>query len=436
MQAHRKPLVLVALAALLGAVFAYVSTADFALHLDRQVHPLHCSLVPGAEAVEEDAAAGCRAAMVSPYSSFFRRTMWGGIPVSLLALGTFAFLLAFSATLIIAPPRETRRPAGFLALASLVPLVTSIVYLVLALGSVGQLCKVCVGIYISSALLAGGVVWLLVRMKKGGSEGGFTPPERPIGPGVTAGGPAGGAQPHPRSKGRPLGPELRAAGWWVAWAVELALVVAVPVLVYRSSLPDYGRAIASCGGLTRTEDPRGILVPLGTAHPRRDATFVIDPLCPACRDFHRRLEDMGDLEKLDARMLLFPLDSSCNWMLDRPLHPGACVMSRAVLCAGDAARDVLEWGFENQEELTALARRDEAALVREVTQEFPRVEGCIGERRTERRLETGLQWAVDNHLPVLTPQLYIEGRRLCDEDTDLGLEYAMKRMLAASGPRR
>ena len=40
-----------------------------------------------------------------------------------------------------------------------------------------------------------------------------------------------------------------------------------------------------------------------------------------------------------------------------------------------------------------------------------------------------LRWAVANALPVMTPQLFVDGKRLCDEDTDLGLEYTLTQML-------
>ena len=169
---------------------------------------------------------------------------------------------------------------------------------------------------------------------------------------------------------------------------------------------------------------------LHTPEPRVKALFVVDPLCPACKALHERLEDDGTLDTLDARAVLFPLDSKCNWMLDRPLHPGACVIARATLCAGNRARQVLEWAYDEQKELADLGRRDEAALEHRVAQRFGTIGECMASRETARRLEAGLQWAVDAHLPVMTPQLYIgPGQRLCDEDTDLGLEYAMSRLL-------
>src|SRR5688572_18482182 len=77
-------LFIVAMAA--GLMFASVSTYDFAQHLDRQVHDIRCSFVPGlADAGAKEEQAGCQVTMMSPYSSVFRRALWGGLPVSLPA---------------------------------------------------------------------------------------------------------------------------------------------------------------------------------------------------------------------------------------------------------------------------------------------------------------------------------------------------------------
>src|SRR5438045_5982827 len=84
---------MVALAgALLGTTFASVSTSDFMQHLDRQVHAIHCSIIPGAG--KELGESGCRTVMMSPYSSFFREAVWGGVPLALWALAVFAFIAA------------------------------------------------------------------------------------------------------------------------------------------------------------------------------------------------------------------------------------------------------------------------------------------------------------------------------------------------------
>jgi hypothetical protein len=36
---------------------------------------------------------------------------------------------------------------------------------------------------------------------------------------------------------------------------------------------------------------------------------------------------------------------------------------------------------------------------------------------------------VNNQLRISTPQLFVEGTRLCDEDTDLGMDYALSRLI-------
>src|SRR3569623_1082304 len=86
MRAMRPPtwLVVVLVGAVLGLVFAGVSTYDFVQHLDRQVHSLHCSFIPGV--THSDPTSGCQVAMMSPYSSIFRTHVWGGIPISLGAM--------------------------------------------------------------------------------------------------------------------------------------------------------------------------------------------------------------------------------------------------------------------------------------------------------------------------------------------------------------
>ena len=116
-------LVAVLVGALAGLVFAGVSTYDFVQHLDRQVHSLHCSFIPGAGA--ETGASGCHAAMMSPYSSVFRTSIWGGIPISLAAMAVFAFILFYALDLLLSRRKDDARATGFLALATLLPTLTS-----------------------------------------------------------------------------------------------------------------------------------------------------------------------------------------------------------------------------------------------------------------------------------------------------------------------
>ena len=69
---RRLPHILALAGALLGTVLAALSSYDFAKHLDRQVHALHC----GFGASGPNVASGCKVAMMSSYSSLFRGAVW------------------------------------------------------------------------------------------------------------------------------------------------------------------------------------------------------------------------------------------------------------------------------------------------------------------------------------------------------------------------
>jgi hypothetical protein len=124
-------------------------------------------------------------------------------------------------------------------------------------------------------------------------------------------------------------------------------------------------------------------------------------------------------------------------MIERTVHPGACAMSEALLCADDDARAVLDWVFEEQEALLAASKADPGEARRRVVARFPELAGCLGGAAVKARLNRALRFAVKNQLPVLVPQLYVGGTKLCDEDTDLGLEFMLPRLIAhAKAPPR
>ena len=180
------------------------------------------------------------------------------------------------------------------------------------------------------------------------------------------------------------------------------------------------------------DDPNHIFVPLAARSGGVFTLEVLDPLCPSCKGFEARLEASGHGERLDRQAVLFPLDASCNWMVGSTLHAGACTVSEAVLCAGDKAPDVVAWAFDHQDEVRGAAEADPEAAGRLVLGAFPNLKGCLGSTKVKARLNQSLRWAVRNELPVLTPQVYVDGVRICDADTDLGLDFALGRML--SGP--
>lgn len=392
------------LAAAAGLFFAGFSTHDFVEHLDRQVHSIHCSFIPGLTNPDATGSTGCHVTMMSPYSSVFRSSMWGGIPISLPAMAVFAFLLFRGVDLLVNRSSEDRGARLFLVAAAGLPLLASLVMGYISMVELGAACKLCIGIYVSSLVaFVAALLELRAASRPGlGSDIGIVGEDAPAD--------NGDMRDHLLSFGQGVG------------------FVAVPVLVYVIAMPDYSGFIGSCGSLTKPEDPYGVMVPLGP-QTGESAIEVFDPLCPACKGFEGRLDASGLGEKIARKAVMFPLDTECNWMVGTSLHPGACTVSKAVLCAEGKAEGVVDWAFENQEAIRTAATTDPKAAEKMVTAAFPDLASCIGSKVTEQRLNKSLRWAVANQLPVLTPQLYVNGVKLCDEDTDLGMEYALTRLL-------
>lgn len=223
---------------------------------------------------------------------------------------------------------------------------------------------------------------------------------------------------------------------WPEWFRGLGEGVGAVALLtglYIGFAPTESNDAEGCGVLTQSNDPKKILIP-SRYRQGTQAIMVLDPLCPACRGFEQRLDASGLGKKLDMQYALFPLDASCNWMLKKSLHPGACAVSEALLCRPEDAQRVLAWAFENQENLLKSAEKNDRALRKAIAKRFPKVKGCLGKSRVKAKLRNSLRWAVANALPILTPQLFVADRRVCDEDTDLGLEYTLTSMLAEIGP--
>jgi uncharacterized membrane protein len=420
MKIARNVAILALAASVLGLVFAAYSTFDYAQHLDRQIHAIHCSFIPGASATS-DAENPCKAALFSPYSALFRESYWGGVPISLFAVGAFSFFIGFALYLLVAQDRAPRKAFLFLGLVGVTPLLASMVMFFISLTRLNAFCKVCVGIYFSSALLAGAAVLALIHYLRTGRSA-TTPGSAvdPRGPTELA-----GSAPHPE------GSVLVT----VAWLAALGACAVLPATVYTSALPDYRPFLTSCGKLGTATEPHNALLKMKTERPVQPVTLFEDPLCPTCKAFHERLVDEGIFERLDVTMVLFPLDD-CNWMIDRPLHPGACMLSRAVLCNDKNARDVLEWSYSHQEDLRDLGKSNPAGLKAKIGDKWgAEVAACADDKSPTSpatiRLNRHLHFASTNHIPVSTPQMFLGDKRICDEDTDLGLKYTLAELAPA-----
>ena len=400
----RLHLVVFVVAMVAGLVFSSFSTYDFVQHLDRQVHDLHCSFVPGLAEVAAEGQSDCQVTLMSPYSSVLRSQFWGGIPISLPAMGVFAFLIFRGIDGLSRPGQERRASTGVTFAMSLLPLLASIVMGTIALVELDAACKLCIGVYGSSLVgfLAAGLA-------------------------------------HASARRIELEPSGKAGGSFLMAVLQLGAFVIVPVGAYVALTPDYSRFAGTCGELEDTADPGEVMVELDGHDGAAEVIEVLDPLCPTCRGFENRLKASGIEPKIHRKILLFPLDDNCNWNVTTAMHPGACTVSEAVLCAankgGPSARDVIDWAFEVQPELLEAAKKDPELVKKRIAAQFPELEACIGSPEVQARLNKSLRWAVKHSLPVLTPQVYVDGTKLCGEDTDLGLEYTMTQLIEKEGRR-
>ncbi len=401
-----------AVGAVLGLVFTGYSTYDFALYLDRQVHGIHCSFIPGLVGTDVSGSTGCHVTLMSPYSSVLRRMIWGGFPVSLPGMAVFALLLYRALALLVEPAKAADRSVtgAVLGLATL-PVLASIVMGGLAFVVLDAACKLCIGTYGASLVVFAGALGL----RRARASYGALLDDDPMADQTQL------ASPAAANPGREVA---------LAFA-QLGVFVLLPTAAWAAFMPDHDPHIGTCGSLVAPEDTHGFMLPMDP--PRAgavDAIELLDPLCPSCQGLEERLALSGHQDRLVRKAVLFPLDNSCNWMVGATLHPGACTISEAVLCAEGRAPEVVAWAFDNQEAIRAATTDDPDAAATMVTAAFPDLKSCVGKPAVRTRLNHGLRWAVKNELAVLTPQLFIGDQRVCDADTDLGLEYALDVMLA------
>jgi uncharacterized membrane protein len=434
----RRPLpwlVALLVAALVGTVFAAVSTYDFVQHLDRQVHALHCSFLPGLPGLagHESGESGCQVAMMSPYSSVLRSHVWGGLPIALGAMSVFAFLAFYALDLMVTRRKSDPRATGFLALATVLPAAASTVMLVISLTQLGTTCKLCVCIYVASAvcLVCGLVVWRKAVPGAGAvDEDDDGRRNRYRDEPAFVGTPKPGESSQARLVAIGVATGAASRGFLVGMFALGVAFVAVPALIYLAMVPDHARFIGTCEALPHPADGYGVMVSIDRGGAGGvPAIEVLDPLCPACRAFEQRLAASGLASRLARKAALFPLDNTCNWMVTEATHPGACVVSEAVLCAGAKAPDVIAWAFEEQDRIRRETKADPGAAARIVKQRFPELASCVGSPDARSRLNKSMRWVVANNIRVVTPQLFIDKVKLCDEDVDLGLEYTLSTML-------
>jgi protein-disulfide isomerase len=302
-----------------------------------------------------------------------------GLPVA--AWGALGYGLALLLAIAGLRPRRIREgwPAGLLFIVAVVAAAVAVTLALVSELAVGALCVLCAGSWaVSFALLA--AAWRACR------------PE-----GVAA---AIRADVDVLRR-RPL----IALGLLLAAVCGVALVAAAyPRYWERRALaavpPPPGPAAP--GAPAASQGPQGPLV----------VVEFSDYECPFCAVKHEEtkalLAGRSDVTLVRRH---FPLDSECNPAVPRRMHPGACDLARAAICAEEQGKlppmdDAL---FRNQQ-----AKRPVEELARSVGLDLPQFRRCLGAPETDARLRSDIEAGVRVGLKA-TPTFVVGGRAYAGE---------------------
>jgi protein-disulfide isomerase len=293
-----------------------------------------------------------------------------GIPVA--AWGALGYGLAL--VLSLAGLRRGRRregwPAGLLLLVAGAAAAASVALALVSELAIGALCLLCAGSWlVSFALLA--AAWRACR---------------PEGAAAAVRGDLAVLRARP----------LIAAGLAVAAVAAVALVAqAYPRYWERRAAPPAAGAGQGAG-------------PGPTTHGPLVVVEFSDYLCPYCAKAHDEtkalLAGRPDVTLVKRH---FPLDSECNPAVKRRIHPGACELARAAVCAEEQGKlpamdDAL---FRNQ-----AAKRPLDEVAASAGLDVPRLRRCLTSPTTEARLRSDVEAAVRAGLDA-TPTYLVHGRR-------------------------
>ena len=129
--------------------------------------------------------------------------------------------------------------------------------------------------------------------------------------------------------------------------------------------------------------------------------------CPFCARQHEEVKALV-AGRRDVKLLhrQFPLDSTCNPLLKSQMHPSACGLARAGVCAGDQGRieEMSDALFRNQ-----LERQPLEALARRVGLDMPRFRECLAAPDTARRVADDIAAALRDGVKG-TPSYVVDGK--------------------------
>lgn len=195
--------------------------------------------------------------------------------------------------------------------------------------------------------------------------------------------------------------DLRAASGRPGWLAAVAGVAIAAVAAAAFAYPRYWE---------RRAPPPAPATPPAPAAARGGPITIVeysDYDCPYCAMAHEQSRELyGGRDDVVVVRRQFPLDAGCNPAVRRDLHPGACGLARAAICAREQGQ------FDAMDDLlfrTQKARRPVEALAVELGLDPKRFQACLDAPETAQRLATEIAEGIQAGVRA-TPTYVIDGR--------------------------
>ncbi|GBD27823.1 Disulfide bond formation protein D [bacterium HR30] len=338
-----------------------------------------------------------------------------GVSVSLLATLFYAALSLLAVSLLfVDAPATRRRITGALVAAVGGGVAFSAYMAVVAFWILRAVCVLCTGLYLV-ALANFFAVWRLHRSLRVASRA-----EQAI--------------------------SFRRDLWLYAGLAVAGLVVIASVLWETSRLwrePASAEEVAQSDprftewfrNLTVVDIPVDSRNSRGPADARVTIVEFSDFECTHCASLHKALKETWLRSPGQVRIVFrhFPLDSTCNPLVQSRFHPLACEAALAAECAGSQGKfwQYHDWLFDHQKNLSSELLRQ---FARELGLDLVAFERCMQDPSTRQRVESdvamGIKLGVNS-----TPTMFLNGRTIrgaLDADT---LHRALLLAQASGGVR-
>lgn len=291
-----------------------------------------------------------------------------GLPVALW--GAFGYGLAGALAawgLAGRSPRGERWPAGLLFLVAAAAVGASVALALVSELAIGAWCLLCAASWVASAALLA-AAWRACR------PGGVA---RAVRADLAA------------ARARPGGVAALAGAGVCAVAVAMA---AYPRYWERPRVEAPPPRAAAPGDGSPRSPPDASPAVAAVNVPEGVVVEYSDYECPYCARAHEETRALvASRPDLTLVRRHFPLDASCNRAVARTIHPTACALARAAICAEAQGRfaEMDDALFRNQRE-----RLSPATLAQRIGLDLDRFGACVGSPETERRLAADVAAAI------------------------------------------